>query len=344
MRMMPHHHARPRLKHLVRHVHIFRPRRRRVLDPPVNRHHQKIALRPRLLHRRQHRRLIGPRRPAALARIRKEVHMRLVVLVRIPVPIQPPRHPQPAHLDPVRLGNHRLPLLLDRIARPRKQQPSAFRCSRVSVNPAHPWSMTWLFAKLTILIPLAFSPSSSATGASNMKGLLPFECSGATGVSRFTNPKSARSKTSATSENSAPPPLRIGRISRLQCILRRRPHRLMRNHVPRHGKLHLSQIVRIRRNHRRQPMRPTRHPAHAPQPSTTPCSAAAFHNPHRPRRFAIPSHLHPATQRPRPTLRGPPVLRPARPIHCLRQAVLLRAPILSTHKSIHADSKQHTRL
>jgi hypothetical protein len=121
--MVPHDHRSPRIQHLVRHHHILRPRRRRILNAPVDRNHQQIALRPRCLHRPNHARLIHPRRPARLSRIREEVHMRQLVLVRIAIAIQPPRHPQPAHLDAVGLGNHRLPALLCRISGARKQQP-----------------------------------------------------------------------------------------------------------------------------------------------------------------------------------------------------------------------------
>ena len=89
---------------------------------------------------------------------------------------------------------------------PANNSPTSFRCSRLSVNPAHPWSITWLFANDTILIPLAFSASGSSTGTSNRNAFVPCEFSGATGVSRFTNPKSAPSNTSDTSLNCAAHP------------------------------------------------------------------------------------------------------------------------------------------
>ena len=56
---------------------------------------------------------------------------------------------------------------------PAKSSPSSRRWSRVSANPAQPWSITWLLANETILMPLAFSASGSANGASNMNGFDP---------------------------------------------------------------------------------------------------------------------------------------------------------------------------
>ena len=93
------------------------------------------------------------------------------------------------------------------------------------------------------MIPLAFSASSNAIGASNMNGFDPCECAGATGVSRLTKPKSAPLKTSLTSVKSAPQPWRLHpAVGSGSCG---GAHRLVRNHVSGHGKADLRQLVRI---------------------------------------------------------------------------------------------------
>jgi len=70
----------------------------------------------------------------------------------------------------------------------------------------HMTSVIMAAASLGLGQPMAFKASTNATGASNMKGFEPCVCSGATGVSRFTKPKLAFSKTSLTSLKSAPQP------------------------------------------------------------------------------------------------------------------------------------------
>ena len=139
VRMMADDHRGSGLQHLVRRLHIFRPRRGRVLHAPVNRNHQQIALRARLLDRLQHTGLVHSRRAARFARIGKEVHVRLIVLVGIAIAVEPARHAQPAHLDAVGLDDDRLPGLAARSRRsPAKSSPSSRRCSRVSAKPAQP--------------------------------------------------------------------------------------------------------------------------------------------------------------------------------------------------------------
>ena len=109
VRMVADDHRGSRIEHLVRQVDIFGPRRGRVLDAPVDGDDQQIALRACRFHGGEHLRLVRTRRAARLAGIGKEIHVRLVVLVGIAIAVEPARHAQPAHLDAVGLGDHRLP-------------------------------------------------------------------------------------------------------------------------------------------------------------------------------------------------------------------------------------------
>ena len=104
-------------------------------------------------------------------------------------------------------------------------------------------------------VPAQRGASGSATGASNMNGFDPFEWAGATGVSRFTNPKSAPSKTSFTSASSDPHPSHPSAGS-----LRSRAHRLMRNHIPANRKAHFCKLMGIRRRVRLPACRMFRQP------------------------------------------------------------------------------------
>ena len=121
VRMVADDHRGSGIQHLVRHFHVFGPRRCRVLCAPVNGDHQKITLAARFFDDVEHSGLVLSRRVTCLARIRKEVHMRLVVLIGIAVAVEPARHSQPAHLDSVGLGDDRLPTLLGRVARAGKK-------------------------------------------------------------------------------------------------------------------------------------------------------------------------------------------------------------------------------
>ena len=108
-------------EHLVRRLHILRARRGRVLHAPVNGNHQKVALEPRLLDGLQNPSLVHSRRSCRFTRIRKEVHVRLVVLIRISAAVKPARHAQPAHFDAVGLDHDRLPTQILAVARSGKE-------------------------------------------------------------------------------------------------------------------------------------------------------------------------------------------------------------------------------
>src|SRR5208337_4092518 len=99
------------------------PRRGRVLDAPVNGNDQKVAFGAGLFDRFEDLGLVRSRSAARLARIREEVHVRLVVLVGVTAAVEPARHAEPADLDAVGLDDDGLPSLLRRVSGTGEEQP-----------------------------------------------------------------------------------------------------------------------------------------------------------------------------------------------------------------------------
>ena len=199
------------IEHLVRNLDIFGARGGGVLDAPVDGDDEEIALGAGGFDGGEDLGFVGAGGAAGFAGIGEEVDVGLVGDVGIAIAVEPAGHAEPADLDAIGLSEDGLPGGLRGVSpEPAKSRPASRRWSRVSAKPAQPWSMTWLLAKETILMPLALRAWGSATGASNMKGLLPVEWSGATGVSILTKPKSADWKTSATSREERGPALGAG--------------------------------------------------------------------------------------------------------------------------------------
>src|SRR6266404_1449101 len=92
-------------KHVVREFNVTRLRGGRVLNAPVNRNQQQIALRACRFDGIDHR---GFRQAGTFGVcIRNKCHVRQVVFVGIVMAIEPARHSQPANLDSVLLDDHR---------------------------------------------------------------------------------------------------------------------------------------------------------------------------------------------------------------------------------------------
>ncbi len=246
MRVRAHDHRRAGLHHLVRNVHVLGPRRSRVLNAPVHRNHQQIALCPRSFYRGQYRGLVRSRRAAGFARIGEKIHVRLIVLVRIPVAVQPARHAQPTHLDSVGLGNHRLPRRRSIVRRAGKLQADLFQMFAALDKSRPPLVHHVVVGKRNNLDPARLQRLGKLHRRVEEERLGPVRVLG-----RHRCLKIHESKVRALKDVRHVPKQRRPSWLTVARRLGRRAHRLMRNHIARHSKGYLRQVVRIRRDHRR---------------------------------------------------------------------------------------------
>ena len=93
----------------VGNIDIFRARRGRVLDAPMDGDDQQITLGAGGFDGGEDLGLVGSGRAAGLAGIGEEVDVGLAGVVGVAVAVEPAGHAQPAYLDAIGLGDDRLP-------------------------------------------------------------------------------------------------------------------------------------------------------------------------------------------------------------------------------------------
>ena len=171
--------------------------------------------------------------------------MRLIVIVRIPVSVQPPRHPQPANLDPVGLGKYRLPRRRRIVAGPGKLEAYLLQVFAALSKPGPSLVHHVIVCERHNLDPTRLQRLGQLHRRVKQERLRPMRVFRRNRRFKVHKPEVCSLKhVRHIAEQRRPPRLAIARCRS------RRPHRLMRNHIPRHGKDYLRQVVRIRSSHR----------------------------------------------------------------------------------------------